>query len=161
MKTSVRNLFLGMVLTSVVACGSDDGNDPGPGGADLGTYVGNIQVVNDPQTSLGYIQNARVTVSHNGTTGTVKVTGDPGFEREYTGTYTSQVEGYYQIDVTKQTKPVEKVAGDVVSIIDNKLTFWIDLASDEVTVRDEDPANTGTFKISGKIQMIGTNMLKE
>jgi len=162
MKTSVRNLFLGMMLTTVLwACGSDDSNDPTPGGdGNLGTYVGSIQVVDDPQTELGYILNARVTVSHSGSTATVKITGDPGFDREYTGTYTSQAEGYYDINLTKQTKPAEKIAGDRVSIIDNKLTVVIDLAGDEVTVRDS-PTTDVTLKISGKIEMIGTGLLKE
>lgn len=161
MKTSVRNLFLSMVLTSVLACGSDDdSNDPGPGGADLGTYAGNILIVDDPQTQLGYVLNARVTVAHNGTTATVKVNGDPGFEREYTGTYESQVAGYHSINLTKQTKPVEKVAGDNVSIIDNKLTITIDLASDEVTVYDE-PTGDAKITIKGKLEMVGSGLLKE
>ncbi|MBT1708263.1 hypothetical protein KK062_08510 [Fulvivirgaceae bacterium PWU5] len=162
MKTSVRNLFLGMMLTTILlACGSDDSNDPTPGGdGNLGTYVGNIQVTDDPQTDLGYILNAKVTVSHSGSTATVKITGDPGFDREYTGTYTSQVEGYHDINLTKQTKPVEKVAGDRVSIIDNELTVVINLANDEVTLRDS-PTTDVTLKISGKLQMIGTDLLKE
>jgi hypothetical protein len=162
MKKTVRNLFLGMLLTGVVfACGSDDSNDPTPGGSgDLGTYAGNIMVVDDPQSQLGYILNAKVTVSHNGSTATVKVTGDPGFDREYTGTYESQLEGYHRINITKQTKPVEKIAGDDVSISDNKLTISIDLANDEVSVYDE-PTGDAKITIKGKLEMVGTSLLKE
>ena len=162
MKKSVRNLFFGMVLTSVVfGCGSDDSNDPSPGGSgDLGTYAGNILVVDDPQSQLGYILNAKVTVSHKGGTATIKITGDPSFEREYTGTYESQVEGYHMINITKQTKPVEKIAGDDVVISDNKLSIQIDLASDEVTVYDE-PVGDPKITIKGKLEMTGSGLLKE
>jgi hypothetical protein len=163
MKKNVRNLFLGMALTTVVlACGSDDNNDPKTpdGGEDLGTFAGNIMVVDDPQSQLGYILNAKVAVSHAGETATVRVTGSPGFEREYTGTYTVLMAGSYRIDITKQTKPVEKAAGDDLLIDGNKLGISIDLASDEIVVYDE---SVGDAKetIKGKIQMIGNDLLKE
>lgn len=159
MKKSVRNLFLGMVLTSVVfACGSDD--DAGASG-NIGTYAGNILVVDDPQSQLGYILNAKVAVSLSGGNATIKITGDPGFEREYTGKVESQLNGdYYMINITKQTKPVEKIAGDDVVISDNKLSISIDLASDEVTVYDE-PVGDPKITIKGKLELTGAGLLKE
>lgn len=162
MKKNVRNLFLGMLLTGVVfACGSDDSNDPTPGGSgDLGTYAGNIMVVDDPQSQLGYVLNAKVNVSLSGKTATIKITGDPGFEREFTGAVESQLEGYYMINITKQTKPVEKIAGDDLVISDNKLSISIDLASDEVLVYDE-PAGDAKITIKGKLEMTGSGLLKE
>jgi hypothetical protein len=160
MKTHVRNLFFTILMLSVVACGGDDNDDPTPADdQDLGVFAGAIQVSDDPQTDLGYILNAKVSVTQSGTTATVKVTGEPGFSREYTGTITS-VAGTHDIKLTKQTKPVEKNAGDRVLIANNKLTLMIDIANDKVSVRDS-PTTSAIFDITGKIQMIGTDMLEE
>lgn len=160
MKTHLRNLLIIILMSSFVACGGGDDNDPAPvDDQDLGVYAGAIQVSDDPQTELGYILNAKIAVTQNGSTATVKITGEPGFSREYTGTITSQSD-VHDIKLTKQTKPVEKNAGDRVLISNNKLTLMIDIADDKVSVRDS-PTTSAIFDITGKIQMIGTDMLEE
>lgn len=161
MKKQIYSLIaLVALVTFLSACGSDD-DDATPGGSnDLGTFAGNIQVTDDPQTELGYILNAKVTVTRNGDNATVKVKGDPNFEREYTGTVTT-LQGYgYDIKISKQTKPTEKIAGDRVVIDDNKLTLGIDIANDNLLVRIN-PNTAETVQIAGKIEMIGTGLLKE
>jgi hypothetical protein len=158
MKAKARSLFLMILLGVCLACSKD--KDPSPSSGDIGTYVGSIQVVNDPQTDLGYILNARVTVTINGSSATVKIKGDPGFDREFTGAVVTQIQDLYRIDLTKQTKPVEKIAGNRVQISGNELTMDLNIANDKVTVRDS-PSNTATFDIAGKISMVGTRMLKE
>ncbi len=159
MKTNAIRLLVVILMTSFVAC-KDDGDDPTPGGAtEVGTYAGNIQISDDPTTKVGYIYNAKVKVTTNGSNATLKITGDNGFDREYTGTFTTQ-QGLYDIVINKQTKPAEKIAGDKAVIINNKLTIVVDVANETVTARDN-PNTTQTIQISGKLQMIGTDMLKE
>lgn len=159
MKATVCNLLLIILMSSLLACGSDDDSEPAASGS-LGTFAGSIQVVDDPQTELGYILNAKVSVTRNGNAATIKIIGTPAFDREYTGTITAQTSGVYMINLDKQTKPTEKTAGDQVVISDNKLTIGIDLAGDNVQVRDS-PSSDVIIEISGKISMIGTDMLKE
>ncbi|MDJ1496090.1 hypothetical protein QNI19_24350 [Cytophagaceae bacterium DM2B3-1] len=157
MKTSAFRLFCFILAIAFSSC-KKDSNDPAPGNSSLGTFVGNIQVVDDPQTQLGYIYNAEVSVTTSGSDATVKITGDPGFEREYTGKVTTRQDGLYDITLSKQTKPAEKVAGERVVIINNKLTISLDVANDNVTVRKNTTTNE-TLQITGKISMIGTDML--
>lgn len=144
----------------LITCSSKDG-DPSPGdNVEVGTYAGNIQVADDPQTELGYILNVKVAVSIKGSAATVKVTGNPGFDREFSGSVTSQSSGIYDISLTKQTRPAEKIAGERVIIMNNKLTISVDLANDEVSVYPSANASTN-FVISGKLQLIGTDLLKQ
>jgi hypothetical protein len=160
MKTNAFKFFLVVVLMSFFAC-KNGGDDPKPGGTtDVGTYAGNIQVSDDPTTKVGYVYNAKVKVTTSGSNATVKITGDNGFDREYTGTYTSQLAGYYDITLNKQTKPSEKIADARTIIINNKLTVTVDIANESVTAR-ANPTTTETIQVSGKIKMIGTDMLKE
>lgn len=161
MKKQIFSLIALVALaTFFSACGSDD-DDATPGGnGDIGTFAGNIQVTDDPQTELGYILNVKVTVTRNGNNATIKVKGDPSFDREYTGTLTTLQGDSYDINITKQTKPTEKIAGERVVIANNKLTLGIDIANDNILVRTN-PNTTETVQIAGKIEMIGTDLLKE
>jgi hypothetical protein len=161
MKKQIYNvLALLALVTFFSACGSDD-DDATPGGSgDIGTFAGNIQVTDDPQTELGYILNVKVMVTRNGDNATVKIKGDPSFDREYTGTVTTLQSDSYDIRISKQTKPTEKIAGERVVIINNKLTLGIDIANDNVLVRTN-PNSAETVQISGKIEMIGSDLLKE
>ncbi|MBL0741440.1 hypothetical protein [Chryseolinea lacunae] len=160
MKRAASIVFLSLLSTLFFTCSSNN-DDPTPiADATLGTFAGNIQVSDDPHTKVGYVYNAKVTVIRSGSTGTVKIVGDAGFSREYTGTLTTQVAGMYDIAISKQTKPQEKVAGEHVLIMNNKLTITLDVANDAVTVR-ENPTATQTIQITGKLQMIGTDMLLE
>lgn len=159
MKTRTFGLFLTVLATSFVAC-KKSGDDLKPGGVtEVGTYAGNIQVSDDPTTKVGYIYNAKVKLITNGSNATLKITGDPMFDREYTGTFTTQ-QGSYDIVLKKQTKPTEKIAGDRAVITNNKLALMVDVANESVTVRDNSTTTT-TVTISGKLRMIGTDMLKE
>lgn len=137
-------------------------DDPTPGGgsADVGTFAGNMIVADDPQTDAGYIINAKVAVTTSGSTATVKVTGEPGFNRTFTGTYTSHLAGTYDIVITKQTAPVEKVAGSRLIISNNEATITLDVASDEVTVKSS-PTSTTNIILTGKLQFVGANLLKQ
>lgn len=159
MKAKIFAPVLFVLMTSFFSCKKDgDGLKPG-GVTEVGTYAGNIQVSDDPTTKVGYIYNAKVKLTTNGSNATLKITGDPGFDREYTGTFTTQ-QGSYDIAIKKQTKPTERTAGDRVLISNNKLTFIVDVANESVTARDS-PNTTTTVTISGKLKMIGTDMLKE
>ncbi len=160
MKTTAFKFILFGAMLSFFAC-KNGGDDPKPTGTtELGTYAGNIQVSDDPTTKVGYVYNAKVKVTTSGSNATVKVTGDNGFDREYTGTYTSQQVGYYDIILTKQTKPTDKIADARTVIMNNKLTLTIDIANESVTAKNN-PTDTQTIQITGKLKMIGTEMLKE
>lgn len=159
MNISFSVLSMVVLFSCLSACSSDDDN-PAPGSSVVGTFAGNIQVSDDPQTDLGYIYNAKVTLTVSGSTAVVKVVGDLGVNREYTGTVTTQSSGTYDVNLEKQTKPSEKIAGDRVVILNNKLTIMIDVANDAVEVKNT-PTSTDAKTISGKLQMIGTDMLKE
>jgi hypothetical protein len=161
MKTRIYSVAVLLALaTFFSACGGDD-DDATPGGnEDIGTFAGNIQITDDPQTELGYILNVKIKVTRNGNNATIKITGDPGFDREYTGSFTTLQTGLYDIKISKQIKPSEKIAGERVVISDNKLTIGIDVANDNVLVRTN-PNTAETVQISGKLEMIGTDLLKE
>ena len=160
MKTKIFGLVLTILATSFFACKDDDnGAAPQPDG-NLGTFAGSIQVSNDPVTQVGYLYDVKVTVTRNGPDATVKVAGDPDFNREYTGTVTGPVAGSYDIVLNRQTKPVEKIAGDRVIILNNKLTITLAVANDNVSAWNN-PNKTQKLSISGKLQLIGTEMLKE
>ena len=164
MKNSIfKTVITLFTVTLFFACNKNDDNNgsvtPIPG-SNLGTFVGNIQVSNDPQTSLGYIYNAKVTVTTSGTNATIKITGNEGFDREYTGVVAQSGGGITFIQIQKQTKPVEKTAGTDMAINGNDLTIQINLASDNITVK-ETPTSTSTINVVGKIGMIGTGMIKQ
>lgn len=161
MKRKTFALLLVILTTSFLACKNDDndGTTPQPDG-NLGTFAGSIQVSNDPVTEVAYLYNVKVTVTRNGPNANVKVVGDPEFNREYTGTVTGPIAGSYDIRLTKQTKPVEKIAGDRVVILDNKLTVTLAVASDNVSAWNN-PNKTQKLSVAGKLQLIGTEMLRE
>ena len=160
MKTNALRLLSLMLMTSFIAC-KNNGDDPKPGGSDnLGTFAGNIQVSDDPTTKVGYLYNTKVTITTSGSNATVKIAGTPGFDREFTGKIVGPIAGTYDITLNKQTKPTEKTVGDRVIIINNKLTVTIDIANDNVSAWDN-PDKVKTLAISGKLKLIGTDMLKE
>lgn len=155
-----------LILTfSIVAisCGKDDDNSttptPNPG-TSLGSFAGNIQVSDDPQTSLGYIYNSVVTLNTSGTSATIKITGNEGFDREYTGNVVSSGSGITNISLVKQTKPVDKNATGSFVIFNNDLTLDVNYVSDNITVR-ETPTSPTTINITGKVRMLGTNLIKQ
>lgn len=161
MKKNLSKIFVCILLVAVSACSSDDDSpniDSGSG--NLGTFAGNIQVSDDPQTQLGYIYNAKVTVIKSGNNATIKVTGNLNVNREYTGTFDSSSNGTYLITINKQVKPTEKIATDKVIIANNELTISLGVANDSEAVKTA-PNATGSIVISGKLQMIGTGMIKE
>nr|WP_315175820.1 hypothetical protein [uncultured Flavobacterium sp.] len=164
MKNSIlKAALLLFTVATITSCSNNDDNDgpdtPNPG-TNLGTFAGNIQVANDPQTSLGYIYNAKVTVSRSGTNATIKITGNEGFDREYKGVVTTSSGTMTFIQIQKQTKPVEKIAGTDMLIDGNELTIKINLASDNITVKPS-PTSASTINIIGKVGMIGTEMLRQ
>lgn len=161
MKVTINRLLLLVLIGFISGC-SDDSADSGSnnGSTELGTFVGNIQVTDDPQTSLGYIYNASVKVTRTGSTATLIITGDLGFNRTYTGSVTSQLNDLFVMSITKQTKPTDKIAGDQLLISGNKLALIVNLASDNVTVKDN-PNATNSKTISGKINMAGTDLLRQ
>ncbi|RAW01602.1 hypothetical protein [Pseudochryseolinea flava] len=160
MKAMLSYLLLVVVTISMFGCGSDDDDSPNSGGGELGSFIGHLQVSDDPQTDLGYVFNAKVTVTKSGSKATVKITGDLGFDREYTGDVNTHVGDMFDMTITKQTKPTEKNAGDRLVISSNKLTVQLDVANDKVQVKESAAATTG-FEIVGKLQMIGTDLLRE
>ena len=160
MKTRIYSVVALLALaTCFCACGSDDDATPG-GNEEIGTFAGNIQITDDPQTELGYILNAKVKVTRSGNNATIKITGDPSFDREYSGTFTTLQTNSYTIKIEKQIKPTEKIAGEQIVITDNKLTVGIEVANDNVLVRTN-PNTSETVQISGKLEMIGAGLLKE
>jgi hypothetical protein len=158
-----RNLLLSILLLLSLtiflsSCGGSN-DTPQPTASDLGTFLGSIQVSNDPQTGLGYLLNAKVAVSRKGSDVTIKVTGDPSFDREYTGSVIAEVpqNKTYTISLKQQTKPASKtIAGDLV-ISGNSLAFDVNANSENVNAID----NGKTITISGKVTMIGTNMIRQ
>ncbi len=163
MKNFIKKItFIALFIFTILSCSKDDEPvNPGilPTEANVGTFEGNMQVTDDPQTLLGYVFNTKVAITTIGTTATIKVTGNEGFSREFTGTVNagSSVSSTI-IGLTKQTKPVEKTAGGTVVIINNSLTIDLNLNNDAVVVRRE--TTTPVFTISGKIELIGTSLLK-
>jgi len=160
MKKNLSKIFVCLLVVMLSGCSNDDDSNTDAGSDNLGTFSGNIQVTDDPQTALGYIYNAKVTVVKSGNNATIKVKGDLNVDREYTGTVDSAVDGTYLITIKKQEKPSSKIATDKVIISNNQLTISIGVANDSETVRTA-PNSAGSIVIAGKLQMIGTGMIKE
>ena len=156
MKNYVVMLCSMVMLSGLSGCGSDDAK---PSATSLGTFAGVLSVVDDPQTQLGTITNVRVTVSVTGSSATIKVIGDSGFDREYTGNVTASQTGSYIIAMANQTKPTSKIAAGDLVISNNTLAITIKLSSDNVTAVKS--GTTQTTQISGKINMVGTNLIKQ
>jgi hypothetical protein len=160
LKATVLVTFFAL-FASCSKSNDDNGINPAPNpGASLGTFAGNIQVSNDPQTNLGYVYNAIATVSKSGTEATIKVTGNEGFDRVYTGTVMVSSGTNTFIEIKKQTKPVDKIASGNCGISGNGLTMDVSLANDAVTVK-KTATSTTTISIEGKITMIGTNFIRQ
>lgn len=159
MRKKVLGLICAVGIILFAGCGGDD-PEPGSREENLGTFAGSIQVSDDPFTGLGYIYNAKVSVASKGTDVTIKVTGDPGFDREFTGKTDWYNGDMYSISIDHQKKPADKISGDALTISGNKLTIRIDIAGENVLVR-KNTGTTETMEISGKITMIGTNLLLE
>jgi hypothetical protein len=163
MKTVFKKISAVALITFFfVSCSKDNTPTPtNPTGGETGTYVGNLQVSDDPQTNLGYVFNTNVTLTTSGTNATVKITGNESFDREYTGTVSagSSAAGTI-IALNKQTKPVAKTAGGTLVIINNSLTIDVNLLDDAVVVRKTTTSDK-TLTIAGKIKMIGTDLLKK
>lgn len=144
-----------------ISCSNDDDSTPTPNPAtSLGSFAGNIQVSDDPQTKLGYIYNAVVKVTTSGSSATIKITGNDGFDREYSANVAFSQSGTTSINIVKQTKPVEKNSSGSVVISNNSLGLDINYVSDNITVR-ETPTSPTTITITGKIRMLGSNFVKQ
>jgi hypothetical protein len=160
MKKTIQFLVVITIsLTSLLfACKKD--NSVSPTENNLGTYSGTLQVADDPQTQLGYIYNAKVSVLLNGNNVTIKITGGSGFDREYTGTLISHLNDMYTFSINKQTKPSEKTAGDRLQISGNQLVFQVLIANDNISAIKANTTSQ-TIQITGKLSVIGTTMLKD
>lgn len=158
-----KNLLLSALLLLsftiyLSSCGGGS-DSPQPTSSDLGTFLGSIQVTDDPQTDLGYINNAKISVSRKGADVTIKITGDPSFDREYTGSVLAEVpqNKTYSISMKQQSKPATKIVAGNLIINGNSLGFDLNVSSDNVNAID----NGQTITLSGKIGMIGTNMIRQ
>lgn len=160
LKTFLMSVFLGTFLLS---CNKDDKplNPVLPvTETNYGTFGGNFQVADDPQTNLGYVFNATAAINTVGNTATIKIKGNDGFDREYTGTVNAgSTASATIISLTNQTKPVNKTAGGSMVIQNNSATVDVNLANDAVVVRSTTTSTT-SFTISGKLSIIGTSLLK-
>jgi hypothetical protein len=158
-----KNLLLSALLLLsftiyLSSCGGSS-DAPQPTNSDLGTFLGSIQVSNDPQTGLGYLLNSKVSVSRKGSDVTIKITGTPSFDREYTGSVIAEVpqNKTYSITLKQQSKPSTKtVAGNLI-IDGNSLGFDVGINSDNISADD----NGKTITISGKMRMIGSSMIRQ
>ncbi len=164
MKNSILKLTVALALFTVLfsGCSKDSGggsNEPDPS-TSLGTFVGNIQVSDDPQTKLGYIYNAKVTVTKSGSSVTIKITGNEGFDREYTGNIIASSGVNTSITNDKQTKPTNKVASGNTIIAGNSLGIDLAFANDAIVVR-ETPTSATTINIAGKLRMLGSNLVRQ
>jgi hypothetical protein len=160
MKTLFKKLIAISLLVIVSVSCSKDSDSSSSNGTNYGTFVGNLQVVDDPQTKLGYVFNTNVTVTTSGSNGTIKVTGDDGFDREYIGTVNAgSTANIALIVINKQTKPVDKNAAGSVTVSGSELAIQLNLASDDIVVRQT--ATTPTFNIAGKIGIIGAPFIKK
>jgi len=162
---TIYKLTLIFIAVFMFSCNNDDDNSTTPTptpipGISLGSFAGNIQVSDDPQTKLGYIYNTVVTVNTSGTSATIKITGNEGFDREYNGNIVTNTSGVVNISLVKQTKPVDKNVTGTCAIINNTLALDINYLSDNITVR-ETPTSPTTITITGKIRMLGSNLIKQ
>jgi hypothetical protein len=163
MKNSIlKSVFFCAIFTLLFSsCSSDDNDSPATGGdSDLGTFVGNFQVSDDPQTDLGYLYNATVNVKKSGDVATIKVTGNDGFDRTYKGAISFSNGTLANIGLNRQTLPVDKTASGACIVNGNDLTMDISLLNDNITVRDN-PTSTTSFPMTGKLRLIGTNLIKQ
>ena len=122
-------LPLAIILILFSSCGGSSDDSPFDGGlsGDIGTFTGNLQITDDPQTDLGRVFNTRVQISVDGTKGRVRITGDSGFNREFTGEVRTNIENTLSITLLNQISPIEKnVSGDAI-IISNEATISINL----------------------------------
>jgi len=152
-------IVLSLLLTgwSMSSCKNESVSPAG--GGDLGKFQGSVQVSDDPFTKLGYVYAATVAVTTSGSNANITITGDLGFSRQYSGTWSSQSKGLYIITLVKQSSPTSaNVAGEVL-IDTNKLTISINTANDAVTIKGS-PSDTQGFQLTGKLRMIGTDMVK-
>lgn len=153
MKTTLKCL---VPLLLLISC---SGNDVAPFSKDYGTFQGSIQVVDDPSTQLGYIENAKVSVAVNGAVANIKIKGDLGFEREFLGKVSSAQTDFANVSFEQQTKPTEKITAGYIVIDNNSLTITLSIANDQVSVRNS--TASATIVIDGKLSMIGTDLLKQ
>ncbi len=158
-KNLLLSVLLLLSLTIVLSSCGGSSDTPQPTASDLGTFLGSIQVSDDPQTDLGYINNAKVSVSRKGSDITVKIIGNPGFDREYTGSLISEApqSGIYSFSLKQQTKPSTKTISGQLGIIGNSLSFGVNSTADNVSAID----NGQTITLLGKINMIGSNMVRQ
>ncbi len=156
MRTTVKISFLLLML--LMGC-SGGGTSDDDGGlldtVDLGSFEGDFQVVNIPQTSLGFITNSKVSFKKIGDTFVMLIIGDDGFNRAYEGKITGEgANSSFLMTLEKQTSPVEKPADGALSIANNIASIEIILEDDEVTLTKIDGnGDTITFDLSGKLRI--------
>jgi hypothetical protein len=165
MKTLLRRILCVALVTFVsVSCSKDSDSSDQPNVVapiNLGTFAGNFQVTDDPQTDLGYIYNTDVTLTSSGSVATIKIKGDGGFDREFTGSVLAgSTPAATLINLSQQTKPSTKNVSGKAAISGNELGLDINIASDAVQVKDK-VTDAAFFKIEGKLVIIGTNLIKK
>lgn len=158
MKRYLSVLFLLFPILFFSHCG-DGSSTPQPTTSDLGTFSGSIQVSDDPQTALGYLLNAKATVSRKGSDVTVKIIGDPSFDRDYAGSVVAEVpqNNVYSISLKQQSKPTSKVVAGNLIIDGNSFGFDINVNNENINVI----ANGKTITLSGKLRILGTSMIRQ
>lgn len=125
----------------------------------LGSFSGNLQVVDVPQNNLGFINNATVNFSRLGDTFTMTVSGDEGFNRVFEGTITGEgANSSFLMSLERQISPVEKPADGALSIANNIASIEIQLMNDALTLtRLDGNSEEITFELTGNIR-IGANI---
>lgn len=121
----------------------------------LGSFSGNLQVVDVPQTNLGFIDNARVNFTKLGDTFTMTVNGGDGFNRIYEGTITGEgANSSFLLSLERQVSPEEKVADGALSIANDIASIEIQLVNDAVTLKKLDGNGEEiTFELTGDLRI--------
>ena len=163
MKYSIlKTALLLITFVTIISCSKNEPNIGGTNGPDnqVGTFTGSIQIYDSPQTKLGYIYNAKAIVTRSGNNVTVKITGNEGFDREFTGVVFAADATTLSATMQKQTKPVNKNIGGTTTIVGNDGTFDFNLGTDNITVK-ENPAATTTINIAGEVRLRGAPLLRQ
>jgi len=149
-------LLQSFILLGLLGCsGGGTNDDEFIETVSLGSFEGSFQVVNVPQTNLGFINNSKANFTQTGDRFTMTVSGDGGFNRIYEGKITGEgANNSFLMTLEKQVSPVEKIADGALSIANNIASIEITLENDEVTLEKIDGnGDTITFELAGKLRI--------